>query len=314
MVVLFLNTLMASSQCINVDLYATFCDDQNENNVCDAGEPAPSLVELYDDNGVFIAQLSPSPSSPQDFSYTGCLSGFYFEVTMRTCDPNPLDFNNELIAISTDKGIESCVVSSSRSNEFELPCRITGAKDVVQIVEGYTGILTGLACDKTPVEIRFFKSNVKYCSINLSWATASETINQGFEIQKSIDGYNWKAVGWVNGAGTTSETQYYSYNEVVNQKGQYYYRLKQVDEDGSYTYSTTKNLRVEDCYFADSSILQSNVIKHRVLNFTRLVLDYKIYDTTGRIVNLQESKNGIYFLKYTEDGMQYKAEKFLIMR
>ena len=71
----------------------------------------------------------------------------------------------------------------------------------------------------------------------LNWSTATELNNQGFEIQRSTEGEEFFTVGFVNGHGTTTEQQNYSYADRNLDDGKYYYRLKQVDYDGSYEYS-----------------------------------------------------------------------------
>jgi hypothetical protein len=69
--------------------------------------------------------------------------------------------------------------------------------------------------------------------------TATEVNNQGFEIERSSDQNNWERVGYVEGNGTTTETKYYSYTDTKLETGTYYYRLKQMDFNGTYEYSST---------------------------------------------------------------------------
>jgi hypothetical protein len=71
---------------------------------------------------------------------------------------------------------------------------------------------------------------------SLEWKTASELINEGFEVQKSVDGKNFEAIGFVKGAGTTNEIQTYNFaDEQLRQNT--YYRLRQIDFDGQFDYS-----------------------------------------------------------------------------
>ncbi|MDX1372190.1 MAG: M28 family peptidase, partial [Nitrososphaeraceae archaeon] len=90
-----------------------------------------------------------------------------------------------------------------------------------------------------PVELIAFNANNSPNGIELNWITASELNNNGFEIQRSIDNQNFVTVGFVNGQGTTTETHYYSFVDFNNftNNTTLYYRLKQIDFDGSYTYS-----------------------------------------------------------------------------
>ena len=82
-----------------------------------------------------------------------------------------------------------------------------------------------------------FEGRIENNGIVLSWITASELNNQGFYIEKSSDNINWMTIGFVQGKGTTSEKNYYSFidNEITSDIQ--YYRLKQIDFDGSFKYS-----------------------------------------------------------------------------
>jgi hypothetical protein len=74
--------------------------------------------------------------------------------------------------------------------------------------------------------------------IKLDWATASEINNKGFEIERSTDGVAFETIGWMDGHGNSNQQIDYSYNDkTVAPNSVYYYRLKQVDEDGVFAYS-----------------------------------------------------------------------------
>ena len=88
-----------------------------------------------------------------------------------------------------------------------------------------------------PVELTSFTATTNGKEVILNWSTATELNNQGFEIQRSTEGEEFFTVGFVNGHGTTTEQQNYSYADRNLDDGKYYYRLKQVDYDGSYEYS-----------------------------------------------------------------------------
>ena len=87
-----------------------------------------------------------------------------------------------------------------------------------------------------PVELTSFSANSANGKINLNWTTATELNNQGFEIQRRTVEGQYNAIGFVAGNGTTSETKQYSYSDAP-EVGEYYYRLKQIDFDGTFEYS-----------------------------------------------------------------------------
>jgi choice-of-anchor B domain-containing protein len=93
-----------------------------------------------------------------------------------------------------------------------------------------------------PVELSSFTANAYGNFVELDWTTATETNNQGFEIQKK-SGADFYTIGFVNGSGTTTEPRNYSYKDKNIENGVYVYRLKQIDFDG--TSSLSEEIMVE---------------------------------------------------------------------
>ena len=87
-----------------------------------------------------------------------------------------------------------------------------------------------------PVELTSFNAVAANNNVELSWTTATETNNSGFEIERSLDNLNFVKVGFVRGQGTSTQIAKYSFVD-NNSSGHLYYRLKQVDFDGSFKYS-----------------------------------------------------------------------------
>ena len=88
-----------------------------------------------------------------------------------------------------------------------------------------------------PVALVYFRSRMMINGVDLIWQTASEENNSGFDIQHSIDGKNWEILDFVQGKGTTLETQNYTYTDEAPLQGINYYRLKQIGYDGAFEYS-----------------------------------------------------------------------------
>jgi hypothetical protein len=94
-----------------------------------------------------------------------------------------------------------------------------------------------------PVElINFTATAINSEYIHLDWATALEINNDGFELQRSTDAQNWTNIAWINGNDNSTTTKFYSHNDMqVAQNITYYYRLKQIDNDGQFEYSNIVN-------------------------------------------------------------------------
>jgi len=87
-----------------------------------------------------------------------------------------------------------------------------------------------------PVELISFTAIIKNGVVLLTWATATEVNNYGFEIEKNIGNNKWETIGFVNGAGNSNSPNQYSYVD-TELNGTASYRLKQIDTDGKFEYS-----------------------------------------------------------------------------
>ena len=132
----------------------------------------------------------------------------------------------------------------------------------------------------------------------VSWATASEQANKGFEVQRSIDGINFTTIGWVDGHGTTDEQNNYSYNDNnVEPNVQYYYRLNQVNVDGVGTLTYIVSAEIT----AGPSITVSEWMPNPTTGAIRLVVNttdqlpisVRFYDMLGKMV-LSSSNQAAY--------------------
>lgn len=94
---------------------------------------------------------------------------------------------------------------------------------------GYTTVL--------PIKLKSFNAFMSKSICNLSFTTASEINNAGFDIERSTDGIDFSKIGWVDGHGSTTEEKHYSFIDTNPIVGMNYYRLRQVDYDGRFEYS-----------------------------------------------------------------------------
>jgi photosystem II stability/assembly factor-like uncharacterized protein len=101
-----------------------------------------------------------------------------------------------------------------------------------------------------PVELSEFHASPQGTSVELKWTTVTETNNYGFEVeQRVVNGQtqrnsNWEKIGFINGAGTSNVPHDYNFVYSKLQVGRYAYRLKQIDNDGTYKYSFSVELEV----------------------------------------------------------------------
>ncbi len=90
-----------------------------------------------------------------------------------------------------------------------------------------------------PVELASFTASTAGENIILNWKTATETNNQGFYIERKTNETTWQQIGFEEGAGNSTEPIQYSFTDINVSTAKYFYRLKQVDLDGTFEYSNT---------------------------------------------------------------------------
>ena len=100
-----------------------------------------------------------------------------------------------------------------------------------------------------PVELLSFSASLHNGSVLLSWITATETLNYGFEVQRKSATGNWMRVGFVEGHGNTTQQHAYSFTDGLEDLPAYCcelrYRLRQVDFDGREAFSPVVELRLD---------------------------------------------------------------------
>jgi len=141
-------------------------------------------------------------------------------------------------------------VSTGPSTKDQFPSMDIDANKYLHLAyQGFDGADTEIyyvvTTHPVPVELVDFKATLHHSDVILSWRTTSESNNFGFDVERSQDGKNFDKIGFVAGYGTTVVPQIYSFTDSKIGSGTYYYRLKQIDFDGSYCYSSILEIQVE---------------------------------------------------------------------
>jgi hypothetical protein len=132
--------------------------------------------------------------------------------------------------IYTNTGL-TLVTGDARSNPFTTSGTFFSSRALVGEIH-YDAVV--------PVELVSFTASILPLNnenvVELSWITATELNNSGFTVERKTQNTEWVNIGFVDGHGTTTEAQSYSFIDKDLSSGSYSYRLKQVDFDGSFTY------------------------------------------------------------------------------
>jgi len=158
-----------------------------------------------------------------------------------------------------------------------------------------------------PVELLYFKADVINKTVLLEWVTLSEINNDYFEIQRSYNGIDFMQIGKLYGAGNSNNKNYYYFTDDDPLFGISYYRLKQSDFDGVFSYSKTisvllkseKSLNVSCLYNPDyaATLLIDNPyggnLNIRITDMSGKIIRSDIFYYIDNPVTLNIDKTGI---------------------
>ncbi|MCH9030344.1 MAG: T9SS type A sorting domain-containing protein [Bacteroidetes bacterium] len=188
-----------------------------------------------------------------------------------------------------------------------------------------------------PVELTSFAAIVNENDAVLSWSTATETNNMGFEVQRSSNGSDYSRIAFVEGHGTVSEAQNYSFTDQNLEVGTYTYRLKQIDFDGTSEFSNAVEVEIlaPDVYALEQNYPNpfnpSTKIKFSLAADSKVTLT--VFDILGQevanlisgnlpagsheiIFNASNINSGVYFYRIDAtgvDGSNFSSIKKMIL-
>ncbi len=137
-----------------------------------------------------------------------------------------------------------------------------------------------------PVELTHFSGQKQPGQVKLKWHTASEQNASHFLVQRSEDGEQFQTIGRKEAQGTTTESTHYQYFDRNPEMATNYYRLKQVDFDGSYEYSNVISVNFNEEVQQPSLKIRPNPLKDQ-LNIhspKSQISNYKLQTLTGRTI------------------------------
>ena len=202
-------------------------------------------------------------------------------------------------------------------------------------VSAYSNVAT--ITTPLPVELTSFTANAVDGKVLIAWETATEINNAGFSIERSADNKKFSEVTFIKGKGTSTEKSYYSYTDKSALSGKYYYRLKQVDFDGTYQYLKSveidlgipKNYSLDQNYpnpFNPSTTIRFalpmnakvniklyNTLGQEVANIFNSDLSAGIHETSFNASNLS---SGVYFYRLEArgaDGSNFVSTKRMLL-
>jgi hypothetical protein len=146
----------------------------------------------------------------------------------------------------------------------------------------------------TPIELISFSGRNNGEQNELNWITATETNNDYFSIERSIDAVNFKNVATIDGAGNSAQTIHYNVFDEAPLNGLSYYRLKQTDYDGKYSFSNTISLFRNKLEFEIINVYNSyeqGILEATINCSGNCVIQVELYDIQGKKIFSSEANS-----------------------
>lgn len=176
-----------------------------------------------------------------------------------------------------------------------------------------------------PVELTSFTAKADKENVVLNWQTASESNNEGFEVEHSTDGREWTYIDFVNGQGDSDEVNNYAFVDEKPVAGHNYYRLRQLDFDGLYAYSDVVGVKFDNraLEIFPNPVKNGGSLQIRLEDEDLTASEVRITDSAGRLVQsvslaygasriqLPNLQQGIYYVSLITEGSVYQ-EKIMV--
>jgi hypothetical protein len=175
-----------------------------------------------------------------------------------------------------------------------------------------------------PVQLLSFNAKKQGDQVVLDWVTASERNNSRFEIERAVDGVSFENIGTVKGKGNTNKVSKYNFIDpkAFDESNVVYYRLKQVDFDGKFSYSEAIAINNKETNNGELSVYPNpfaSGLQLKLNNATDGVMTIEVTDATGKAVvtltkqvtagaqlmlldELSTLQDGVYFMNTTING------------
>ncbi len=259
-------------------------EDLTNNGVQNSSDPLINGLQVYLMNTSDVIIATAVTNDEGEYSFANIAPGTYYVE---------FDLPSGFVS-GTWKDQNSSSLVDTDDSDMDPYTRKTGLFTVTSTLDNTNcNISAGFSRVALPVELGRFEGFVDGCNVNLEWETLSEKNNEKFQVEYSSDGEKFDVLGVVYGAGTTADVQIYSFlhRNVVSDFN--YYRLRQVDFDGTFEYSDVITIQTE-CFkdggvsavFPNPTIDGLINISYNNVGGTKATI--KVMNVLGRVVLNQE--------------------------
>ena len=229
----------------------------------------------------------------------------------------------KIIALNSNRGNETISIGGVMKYDQNAATTIIG----IGFASSSSGISpNGFNLSTLPVLFNSFYATKNNNNVVLNWSTAMEHNNKNFEVQRSFDGSNWTVIAIMLGAGNSNNLQQYSYTDKNMTASVAYYRIRQVDIDGKYEYSTVKTIRANETTATAKIYAGGNTVNIEFNQEVKNPVTVRIIDMNGRVIaqknnqqtsyrltiNINDHITGMYIVQLS-DNVEWNEVKKVIL-
>ncbi|MBO0359405.1 T9SS type A sorting domain-containing protein [Hymenobacter sp. BT186] len=245
------------------------------------------------------------------------------DVIANVFDVNGGAYNSAATPVVTNTGIQTATLTSGTLPAGTTLDPVTGIITVtnrlalvagsypvtVTTIDAYGGTNTStftivIGTRPLPVELATFEVRAVKVDALLDWTTASEKNNDRFEVERSLNGSTFEKIGTVRGQGTTQATTAYNFKDAgigARTQSLVYYRLRQIDLDGTVSYSPVRTVRFEAqaavtaklSVFPNPATTADRVVTLDLSTLPKGTYQALLVDAAGRILGTYSVEGGI---------------------
>jgi hypothetical protein len=208
------------------------------------------------------------------------------------------------------------VVANSESGMVYTFNGVTGFTDAAYLTIGINSVVT-------PIELKEFELHPIDDKVEIKWVTATELNNDYFTIERSSNGTDWRSLVKIDGAGSSSQELTYQFTDIRPIQRASYYRLKQTDFNGQYSYSAVRYVtfdktKDEISIFPNPVSLNEELI---IKSDNEPIVQVRIFHTTGRLVDarcqidgriarvaVEGMSSGIHLVEVESENFSYRKK------
>ena len=312
--------------CVKAEVFGSIGDyvwfDKNKDGIQNNGElPATGVkVQLYEYvSGSWTQVITAVTDSYGKYLFDELTSGKY-KVTFILPSGGKYFFT---LKNATTSGLDSDVDTEGNSGEITIDTSFPAGnvnRDNLTVDAGMYEGSTPL-----PVTLISFNADKENETVQLQWVTSAETNSESFDIENSVTGKTWQKLDNVVAAGESSTKTTYSYVDKNPSNGENLYRLKMIDKDGTFAYSSIRSVTIET---GNQVTIYPNPVSERILfkinDWSKIgkvqLLDLNgraVYQSTKALVDGIDVKNlpsGLYAVSLTGTNGSTNSYKVLIAK